>query len=138
MQLKRNFRHKRSQSLIPLIDVMFFLVIFFMLTTTFTVYDAMPLQMDKVELFSEDKGENQPAGENDAIVITVDKEQHIIVNDKRMMVNDLRYYLLMQLKTNPDRQIVLEAKPEASVQDVVVVIDQIRLSGGRNLAIAGV
>lgn len=134
MQLKRNHRRKLAQNLTPLIDVMFFLLIFFMLATSFTMYDAMPLQMDKVEL--EPVGKAAVAAE--VIVITVDSNQHIIVNDQRMMVNDLRYYLVMQLKSDPDKKIVLEAKPRASVQDVVVVIDQIRLSGGRNLAIAGV
>ncbi len=131
MQFKRYHHRKLAQNLTPLIDVMFFLLIFFMLATSFTIYNAMPVQMDKVEVDSAPGN-----GAVEAIMITVDSNQHIIVNKERMMVNDLRYYLLMQLKSNPDKPIILEAKSQATVQDIVVVIDQIRLSGGRNLMIA--
>ncbi len=115
-------------NLTPLIDVVFLLLIFFMVSTTFIYSDALKIELPKA------KGENTEIKENINIVITADGE--ININGDIISKAGLRNKLSSLKKQNPKATVVLQADKNSTHGDVVFVMDNCKQVGFDKLAIA--
>jgi biopolymer transport protein ExbD len=111
----------------PLIDVVFLLLIFFMLTTTFMVQEAVELQIPQ----SETGGEADPS----ALVIVL-SHSDLTFNGESVSLEELKNALLEPLRADSDRAVTLMTDAEMPVQRILQVMDRIRSAGGRNVALA--
>jgi biopolymer transport protein ExbD len=111
----------------PLIDVVFLLLIFFMLTTTFMVQEAVELQIPQ----SETAGEADPS----ALVIVL-SHSDLTFNGESVSLEELKNALLEPLRSDSDRAVTLMTDAEMPVQRILQVMDSIRSAGGRNVALA--
>jgi biopolymer transport protein ExbD len=111
----------------PLIDVVFLLLIFFMLTTTFMVQEAVELQIPQ----SETAGEADPS----ALVIVL-SHSDLTFNGESVSLEELKNALLEPLQSDSDRAVTLMTDAEMPVQRILQVMDSIRSAGGRNVALA--
>jgi biopolymer transport protein ExbD len=119
MKFRRRERSEASIELTPLIDVVFLLLIFFMVSTTF-IRDT-ELQVDLPE------ASGQPQERDLAFVeITVMADGQYAVND-RMLVNSRPETLLRALREatdgDPTRRLFITADGNATHQSVVRVMD---------------
>jgi biopolymer transport protein ExbD len=122
-------------SLISLIDVVLMLVVFFMLSSTFTTESRMRIQLPAaIEMPVSQAGQEQ-------IVVTVTQQGGYQVND-RDLVNasreTLRSAVLQVAGTDRDRRIVLRADARATHQAVVTAMDVLGRLGFAQLDIATV
>jgi len=133
-----NFRrHRRREDLgvdiTPLIDVVFLLLIFFMVSTTFI--RETQLRIDLPEATGE-PAEREP----DALEITVDARGDYSVNDRLLMRSDLET-LMRALREAVegralDRQrVIITADGNASHQSVVTAMDAVGKVGLSRLSI---
>lgn len=131
MQFKRSKRKKKvGINLTPLIDVVFLLVVFFMLTTRFAVFEAIPLSLKS------SGGDIGQEAENGVGVITVKiHDNRFLVDNMTFTKEELRYFLKPRLGQNPERAVVIEPKEKASSQALVDAVDTVRLAGGKNLSV---
>lgn len=111
----------------PLIDVVFLLLIFFMLTTTFMVQEAVELQIPQ----SETGGEADPS----ALVIVL-SHSDLTFNGESVSLEELKNTLVEPLQSDSDRAVTLMTDAEMPVQRILQVMDSIRSAGGRNVALA--
>jgi biopolymer transport protein ExbD len=111
----------------PLIDVVFLLLIFFMLTTTFMVQEAVELQIPQ----SETAGEADPS----ALVIVL-SHSDLTFNGESVSLEELKNTLVEPLQSDSDRAVTLMTDAEMPVQRILQVMDSIRSAGGRNVALA--
>ena len=82
-----NLRPRRPEpprvELTPLIDVVFLLLIFFMVSTTFDKHTRLEVDLPEVQT------ENPTEPEKDQIEITIDAEGHFYVNDRELVRHDV-------------------------------------------------
>jgi biopolymer transport protein ExbD len=130
-----NFSSERRRApvlldLTPLIDVVFLLLIFFMVSTTF-VQDAAGL---KIDLPRSDNRDAIDAKQDVSIRVAADGS--VFVDDAGVTLESLREHLAAAAKKNPETMVVLEADQAVDHGRVVEVLDLARDLGLTRFAIA--
>lgn len=120
MAKRRRGRHEANVELTPLIDVVFLLLIFFMVSTTFIRETQLKINLPESsgELQEVDKG---------TIEIVVDRRGDYAVND-RLLVNSEKNTLVKALQEvmdpdNPSPLVVITADANTAHQSVVRAMD---------------
>jgi len=127
------FPHLNKKSarfdLTPLIDVVFLLLIFFMLTTTFVNLENRV----KVNLPS---GDFAAAESSENIIITITENNTIYFNGKLIDPVKLTESVAIKIKDEPEKIVVLEADQNVLHGKVIRVMDLIKKGGAERIAIA--
>ena len=132
MKFKRSVREDLNINITPLIDVVFLLLIFFMVTTSFTRETRLLVELPEAD--SELIGT-----EADLIEIVVAREGSYSVNGRALIDNRIETLMRgLELESGGDRNlpILLIADAQASHQSVVTAMDAIGQSGFNRLSIA--
>jgi len=112
----------------PLIDIVFLLLVFFMLTSTFIVPEAIELELP--ESNSASVTDTRP------IIVAMDKKAQLSLNGERVELKQLRIAIELLLKQDATSAITLKTDTHTEVQQLLKVMDEIRLAGGSNVALA--
>lgn len=115
-------------SIAPLIDMMFILLIFFLVTASFEKQTVMPVARPRaasVTLLRE-----RP------FVVTVDRSGRISVDGKSVDLLGLGVLVKEALRGSAERAVVVDADKDAPVGRLVDVLDVCRISGAKRLSIA--
>ncbi len=121
-------------SVIPLIDVILVLLIFFMATATFDQNSRI-----KVEL-PEASSDATPAADQ-ALIVQIDSEGRYFVNNSEVInsrIETLKSALQQQGGDPAKQSVVLRADARTQHQAVVTAMDALAQTGYRNLSIATV
>ncbi len=134
MEFKRRRELKRTRiEIIPMIDTMFFLLVFFMLSSLALVrLNGLPVNLPRAST-----APKQPASD---LTITVDKDQQVFVNKEPVALADLGT-LLVQKAGGPNvdlanASVVINADLTVPHGIVVKCIDESRSVGITKFAIA--
>jgi len=125
-------REELSINITPLIDVVFLLLIFFMITTTFNRENRLQLTLPKTQI---ELMKIQPA----QIEIVVAKDGKYTVNGRGLLdrrTETLRQVLELESQGDLNIPILLIADAEATHQSVISAIDAVGQSGFFRLNIA--
>jgi len=112
----------------PLIDIVFLLLVFFMLTSTFMVPEAIKLELP--ESSSANVTEVTP------ITVTLNLTGQLALNGQAIQLDELRTTIEPLIKNNADTAITLKSDAATEVQQLLKVMDEIRAAGGSNVALA--
>ena len=126
MEFIRETRRTRELNLTPLVDIILMLVVFFMLTTSFVISESMELTLPS--------GKASPSMTN-VLRILVTPSGQAQVEDKMLSGDALNAVLVERLSKNPDEKIAIFTTPGVSVQQLVAVLDEVYLTGGRNVQV---
>jgi len=113
----------------PLVDVVFLMLIFFMISTSFTVSNSLKLDLPNSRA-------TQQAQEDKKVVISIDANGGLFVQDEAVQDGDLRRRILNISKGDPTMRIVLRADADARHKRVVYVLDTVRELGMGKIGIA--
>jgi len=129
MRMPRRQIKKARIEIIPMIDTIFFLLVFFMISTlSMAHYSGLPVNLPKAAT-----GE-QPPGESAAITISSDGK---ITIDKDAVTRDLiRAVLQRRLEKNPELLVLINADERVEHGIVIDVMDAARQAGVTKMAIA--
>jgi biopolymer transport protein ExbD len=120
-----NFRRQRQEeasvNLTPLIDVVFLLLIFFMVSTTFT--RETQLKLDLPEAAS---GEHVDSRDEQQIELTISANGDIAINDKALIApsfNTLKLALERESAGNLALPLIITADAQTPHQSVIMAMD---------------
>ena len=112
----------------PLVDIVFLLLIFFMVTTVFPEHSGMQIEKPKSD---------QTAILDDRqITISVDERGTVFYRNKRVTIDELRVMLKEDILLQPDKMVLIKADRRARVETLVDVMDAGKGSGARKMGIA--
>lgn len=132
MKFKRKIREELSVNITPLIDVVFLLLIFFMVTTTFNRETRLLVNLPEANA---EIANSQP----DQIEIMVAREGNYSINGRNLVNNRIETLIRgLEVESGGDRNlpVLLVADAEATHQSVVTAMDAIGQSGFTRLNIA--
>jgi biopolymer transport protein ExbD len=119
---------KRSLvSLTPLIDVVFILLIFFMLASSFLKWEHIELGLKETVSVVSDKPEST--------LIQIDDDGDYRLNGKAADLKTIAKHVERAVAAGGEHAIVLEPKEGVVLQSVMIVMDAVRSAGGRNVSL---
>ena len=129
MKLPASVKKKARIEIIPMIDTMFFLLVFFMIATlSMTIQHGMPVTLPTAESVTDDVPEQ--------ISLTLTREGTLYYNKEQIGLPELKNRLASLRQTDPDPSLVINADEQVPHGRVINVMDIIRLAGIPNMAIA--
>lgn len=132
MNLKPNKREEIDLNLTPLIDVVFLLLIFFMVSTTFE-------KTSKLKIDLPEASKQAVVQEKNKIVIGIDIKGRYYINDRQLVnsqIKTLKMALLKVAAGSKDVPIVLRADAKTPHQSVVTAMDAASQVGLTHLSIS--
>ena len=129
MRIQRRSIKKARIEIIPMIDTIFFLLVFFMISTlSMTQFKGMPVNLPKAA-----SGQQAPA---ESAAITIDKDGRLFLNQQAIDRAALGDALKQQLAKNAEMLVVINADDGVSHGQVVEVMDIARAANVAKMAIA--
>jgi biopolymer transport protein ExbD len=129
MRIERRSIKKARIEIIPMIDTIFFLLVFFMISTlSMTQFKGMPVNLPKAA-----SGQQAPA---ESAAITIDKDGRIFMNQQIIDRAALGDALKQQLANNAEMLVVINADDGVAHGQVVEVMDIARAVNVAKMAIA--
>ncbi|MCD6450893.1 MAG: biopolymer transporter ExbD [Acidobacteria bacterium] len=112
----------------PLIDVVFLLLIFFMVTTTFVERPGLKLELPKAKSATQERMKE--------LIITVSRNKRVFFQGREVAVSNLESLLKKALAQSETKQVIIRADRKVEYGFIVEIMDFARRSGARGLTIA--
>ncbi|NOY63320.1 MAG: biopolymer transporter ExbD [Gammaproteobacteria bacterium] len=130
MEFEGRARIHSHLDIAPLIDIVFLLLVFFMLTSTFMVPEAIELELPE--------SGSATVTETESITVSLNQAGELALNGERIALDSLRLAIEPLLKQAADSAVILKSDAHTEVQQLLKVMDEIRAAGGSNVALATV
>ena len=126
-----NFYQKEEKELIsinitPLIDIVFLLLVFFMLATSFIQKSTIEVNLSSGETV-------QIENQKNSLVLILNKKGQIYLNKKLINISNNRNEITNIIKKNPEDKILIKSHKRIAVQKVIRLIEEVRLAGTDNI-----
>lgn len=125
---RRAHKHTLELNIAPLIDMVFILLIFFLVTTSFTKETGVEI--------SRPAASTAVSKTNATILIGVTKDNTIHLDHRQIDIRAVRVNVERALAEMPEGQVVIVADKESLTGLVITVMDDCKLAGAQNISIA--
>lgn len=119
---------QNNVNLTPMLDVVFILLIFFIVTATFTREFGLQVGFPNTN--------NIPHEVVPAIVVRVEEGSRFLVNGRLLAANSLASYIVGLRAESPDAAFLVEIADAAVVDDTVRAMDAGRAAGYKTIPVA--
>ena len=121
MQL-RDIRNRRAPELniIPMIDIMFFLLVFFMLSTMYMIdLKTIPIKLPKAATAATDT--------TTTFAVSMKSDGSIYLGDAKTDIQALIMQASLEQKNNPNFAVVIRAERDIDYGKVITLIDKLKV-----------
>lgn len=128
---RRAFRGPPEPKLmiIPMIDIIFFLLVFFMMSTlAMTAEQTVPLALPRAS--------QAVLGSQEGATVSVTEDGAFHVDGRRIPKEELPAHLMQERERRPEMRVILRADAMARHEDVLAAMDAIRAAGIDRIGIA--
>lgn len=125
---KRNHRKKAELPLTPMIDIVFLLLIYFLLTTNFLVEEGIKIKLPEANAAA-------PQTETE-ITVWVDRSGRITLKEREMSLESLFKALKDLIGPNGNKLVVVKADREVALNAAVRVMDVAKAAGAGRLSLS--
>ena len=112
----------------PLIDIVFLLLIFFMLTSEFTDFKT-------IDMISPNQSSTNIQNNDLPIIINLSENGLIEIDKIEIKLEDLSETIQMKLMNSKNKKIVISTLNETKINNLIIVVDTIRSLGIENIAL---
>ncbi|MDL1977648.1 MAG: biopolymer transporter ExbD [Deltaproteobacteria bacterium] len=125
---RRGRRQSLELNMAPLIDMVFILLIFFLVTTSFVKETGIDINRPTASTaVSKEKG---------SILVGITKDGRVYIDKREIDIRAVRANVERALAENPESQVVVVADKESQTGVVIIVMDGCRLAGANNVSLA--
>ncbi len=114
--------------LTPMLDVVFIMLIFFIVTTSFVKESG--IEVSRPNAASAEKQERA------SIFIAIDSDSQIWLQKRKLDIDAVRANIEKLHAESPEGAVVIQADKKSETGILVKVMDQVRLAGVQNISIA--
>lgn len=115
--------------LTPMLDVVFIMLIFFIVTATFVKEIGLDVN-------SPDKNQNVKDADKQSIVVQITSRDRIQIRGRDVDVRAVRANIERLHAENPEAPVVVQPHPDSSTDTMIQVMDSARQAGVYNVSIA--
>ena len=126
----RDDEDEEQINLTPMLDVVFIMLIFFIVTATFVKevgIDVNQPDEDKPKTIDPDKK---------SIVVRISNQDRITISQRQVDWRSVRANIERLHAEAPEAPVVIQAHPESSTEAMIHIMDQSRLAGVYNISLA--
>jgi biopolymer transport protein ExbD len=127
MEFKRNTRKLRAISMVSLIDIVFTIILFFLVAGHLEKFSIVPVELPRA-----DSGQRLQEG---PIVVTLGKYGEVVINDEIYEGASISNELKRQFAINPERIITIKADMHLEANSLVDFLEKVRSAGGKNISL---
>jgi biopolymer transport protein ExbD len=127
----RNLRPERQPKLmiIPMIDIIFFLLVFFIMSTLYMVeQQTIPVSLPQAASAQSEKPRS--------VAVAVTKEGRVLFEQEDIPLELVKRRVQMELNKQNDIVFILRSDKQAEYGKVIAVLDEMKLAGAHRVAIA--
>jgi len=128
MEFERSKKIKTHLDIAPLIDIVFLLLIFFMLTANFITQPGIKIKLPEAV--------SARPEENNKIVVYISENNDIFLNNTKISLADLEDGLCAELERSDKKAVILKADERISLGLAVKVMAISKESGAEGLIIS--
>jgi len=129
MRVPRQQMEKVRIEIIPMIDIIFFLLVFFMVSTlAMTINRGLSVNLPKAASSQKDLRES--------FNVTVMQDETLFLNKEPTTLEQLGQQVRTSVEKEPELVVIINADYQALHGAIVSVMDEVRLAGVSRLAIA--
>lgn len=115
--------------LTPMLDVVFIMLIFFIVTATF-------VKEIGIDVTSPDKNQNVKDADKQSIVVKITSRDRIEIRNRNVDKRAVRANIERLAAESPEAPVVVQPHPESSTEIMIHVMDAARQAGVYNVSIA--
>ncbi len=120
---------KLQLMIIPMIDIIFFLLVFFMMSTLYMVeQNTVPLHLPETS-----KSQSEVPK---SIAISIMSDGKVLYEKEEIPLDLLKRRVILELSSHPDSVFMLRGDRLAEYGKVVAVMDELKEAGARRVAVA--
>ena len=123
-----NEDHSDTINMTPLIDMVFILLIFFLVTSSFIRESAIAVQRPRAATATPQQ--------NTDLIVTIGSDEQIWLNNDSVGIRMLRTRIEQQGLSGPSRSVVILADQKTSTGLLIKIMDQLRLAGLSTISVA--
>ncbi|MBU0484406.1 MAG: biopolymer transporter ExbD [Proteobacteria bacterium] len=115
-------------NLTALIDIVFLLLIYFLLTSNFIEQDSMPVNLPRVETVGD--------ATMHRTMVVIDQKGNYFVENRQISGQDLEVYLRAQVAVSSSKNVLVKADRQVVYERVVEAMDIAKKVGAKQLMLA--
>jgi biopolymer transport protein ExbD len=128
MRLRRKEQTVNNIDVSPLIDMVFILLIFFMVTTTFV--KDMKLDLDRPTAASASLLDEK------VIRVYIDSNREVFIDNQPIKIWALQSKLRDLLRTSTSKAVLVVSDTSIPVESLIDVVDECKMSGAKDVAVS--
>ena len=128
MEFERRKRVLLHTNIAPLVDIVFMLLLFFMVTSRIMVSSSIEVKLPE--------SATSDAAATEEIILLVTEKEDIFIEDRKVLIHDIRGELRRELTKFPNRPVTIQADKTIPLSLLVKVIDEVRFAGTSTFTIA--
>ena len=129
---KRNYETSQEEGeidLTPMLDVVFIMLIFFIVTATF-------VKEIGIDVNSPDKNQNIQDADKKSIVVKISSRDRIEIRGRNVDIRSVRANIERLHAEDPEAPVVVQPHPDSTTEVMIQVMDSARQAGVYNVSIA--
>ena len=120
---------KPQLMIIPMIDIIFFLLVFFMMSTLYMVeQNTIPINLPEASASQSDIPKS--------INIAIKNDGKVVYEKEEIPLDLLKRRVTLQMASQPDSTFILRGDRQAEYGKIVAVMDELKQAGARRVAVA--
>lgn len=112
----------------PLIDMIFILLIFFMVTTSFVRETGVEVHRPVASTAA--------THEKSGILIGVTKDNRVFIDNREVDIRAVRAHVERALAENPESGVIIVADKESNTGAIIQIMDGCKIAGAESVAVA--
>ncbi len=126
MQFEGTRRSGHPPNLTPLIDIVFLLLVFFLLTSHFVKDERIDIDLPQAS-------SSEISGDDDVLEITLSADHQMYLQGKQVAEQNLKILLREKLALQKNKQVRLRGDQGADLKHIVAILDAARQAGASGI-----